>query len=146
MIKSSRSQMFCKMSVLKNFTIITWKWLCWSFFNNAPDLKACNIIKIRLQQHRYWRTAFFIEHLQWLPANWSMVVFRDPISLQYMFWLKYKWPPAHIWKPCLFLKKCFFSFISEEIIFFRHITKAEPFYYHAKLAFDGKMKFKILRF
>ena len=47
-----------------------------SLFIKSTGLKTCNIIKKRLQ-HSYFpvnfakflRTAFFIEHLPWLPLN-----------------------------------------------------------------------------
>ena len=62
--RSSRSQMF--------FKIFTRKHLCWSLFNKVACV-ACNFIKKRLE-HRCFlvniakilKTAFFIEHLQWL--------------------------------------------------------------------------------
>ena len=47
-IKSSRSQMFFKIGVLKNFAIFTGKHMCKSLF--LIKLKACNFIKKRLQQ------------------------------------------------------------------------------------------------
>ena len=76
MNKSSHSQMFFKIAVLKNFVIFTGKYLCWSLFLTkfkVSSLKACNVIKKRLQ-HRCFpvnivkllRTAFFIEYLRWL--------------------------------------------------------------------------------
>ena len=48
--RSSLSQMFFKIGVLKNFIIFTGKHLCRSLFNKDTGLKACNIIKERLQR------------------------------------------------------------------------------------------------
>ena len=42
--------MFFKIGVLKNFIIFTGKHLCRSLFNKDTGLKACNIIKERLQR------------------------------------------------------------------------------------------------
>ena len=50
-IKSSRSQMFFKVGVLKNFAIFTGKHMCKSLF--LIKLKTCNFIKKRLQQVFY---------------------------------------------------------------------------------------------
>ena len=47
--KSSRSQIFFKIGVLKNFANSTGKYLCWSpLFNKVACLKTCNFIKKRL--------------------------------------------------------------------------------------------------
>ena len=63
--RSSLSQMFFKIDVLKDFANFTGKHQCWSF--------ACNFIKKRLQHRRFpvkfanfLRTSFFTEHLRWL--------------------------------------------------------------------------------
>ena len=60
--RSSLSQMFFKIAVYKNSAIFTVKHLCWN-----------NFIKKRLQLRvfpmniaKFLRTAFFMEHLQWL--------------------------------------------------------------------------------
>ena len=50
--RSSRSQMFFKIGVLRNFAIFTVKQLCWSLFLiKLQDRSSCNFIKKRLQ-HR----------------------------------------------------------------------------------------------
>ena len=67
--RSIRSQMSFKIGVLKNFAIFTGKHQCWSlFFNKVACLQA--FIKKRLQHWcfrvniaKFFRTAFFIEHL-----------------------------------------------------------------------------------
>ena len=42
--RSSRSQMFFKIGLLKNFAIFKGKHLCWNLFNKVASLKACNFI------------------------------------------------------------------------------------------------------
>ena len=85
-LKSSRSQVVFKIGILKNFAIFTGEHLCWTLFLMRPEtfsLKACNFIKKRLQ-HRYFlvnivnflRTAFFIEHLQWLLLKSCSLICR----------------------------------------------------------------------
>ena len=51
--RSSRSQMFLKIDVLRNFASFTRKHLCWSLF----------LIKL---QPKFIKNMFFTEHLQWL--------------------------------------------------------------------------------
>ena len=73
MSRSSRSLMFFKIGVLKNFAIFTGKDLHRSLFFNKV---APSLFKKRLQ-HRFFpvntakflRTAFFIEHLWWLLST-----------------------------------------------------------------------------
>ena len=64
-LDQSRSQMFVKIGVLKNFENFTGKHLCWDLF-----LETCNVIKKKLQQRclpvkfeKFLRTLFFTEHL-----------------------------------------------------------------------------------
>ena len=47
--RSSRSQMFFKIGVLKNFVILIVIHLCWSLFNKVAGLQACNFIKKALK-------------------------------------------------------------------------------------------------
>ena len=54
-IRSSRSKMFFKISVLENFAIFTGKHLCWSLF--LIKLQALGILH---------KNSSFIEHLWWL--------------------------------------------------------------------------------
>ena len=73
--RSSRSQMFFKVGVLKSYAIFTGKHLRWSLFliKFKSFRPAWNFIKKKLE-HRYFpvniakilRTAFFIEHFRWL--------------------------------------------------------------------------------
>ena len=72
--RSSCSQMFFKISVLKNFANFTGTHLCWSLFLTkvSSGLKACNFIKKKLQHScftekfaKYSSTTFFTEHLRW---------------------------------------------------------------------------------
>ena len=71
--RSSHSQIFFKVNVLKNFANFTGKHLCWSLFF---FLTTCNFIKDRLQHRcfpvkflKFLRTPFYIEHLQRLLLN-----------------------------------------------------------------------------
>ena len=64
-LDQSRSQMFVKIGVLKNFENFTGKHLCWGLF-----LETCNVIKKKLQQRcfpvkfeKFLRTLIFTEHL-----------------------------------------------------------------------------------
>ena len=69
-MRRSRSQMFFKIVVLKNFANFTGKHLCWSLFLIMLQDKAC---KEETQTQvfscifaKYFRTPFFTEHLWWL--------------------------------------------------------------------------------
>ena len=69
-IRSSRSQMFFKIDVLKNFANFTGKHLCWSLLKVA-GLQTYTFSKKRLQHRRFpvkfakfLRTPFFTEHLR----------------------------------------------------------------------------------
>ena len=58
--RSSRSQMFFKIGVLRNFPVLTEKHLCWSHFLLK---KTLNIGVFLVNIAKFLRTAFFIEHL-----------------------------------------------------------------------------------
>ena len=80
--RSSRSQMFFKIGVLKNFVSFTWKHLSWTLL--LIKLQAWNFIKRRLL-HRCFpvkcaklRTPVFREHLRWLLL--SMLLFMNVSS------------------------------------------------------------------
>ena len=66
MYKSSRSQMFFKIGVFKNFKIFTGKHLCWSLFLIMFQASTLQVFKKRLQ-HRGFPVKFakFLEHLFW---------------------------------------------------------------------------------
>ena len=69
--RSSRPKMFCKKSILKNFTKFIGKHLCQSlFFNKVAGLRVATVLKKRLWYRcfpvnfaKYLRISFFIEHL-----------------------------------------------------------------------------------
>ena len=73
-LRSSRPEVFCKKSVLRNFTKFTGKHLCQGlFFNKVAGLRAATLLKKRLWHRcfaenfgKYLRTPFFSEHLRWL--------------------------------------------------------------------------------
>ena len=48
-LKSSHERCSIEKGVLKNFANFTEKHLCWSLFNKVAKLRACNIIRKRLQ-------------------------------------------------------------------------------------------------
>ena len=69
--RSSGSQMFFKIVVVKNFTKFTGKHLSWNLFK--IKFQACNFIRKIFQDRcfpvrfaKFLRTPFFTEHLQWL--------------------------------------------------------------------------------
>ena len=73
--RSSRSQMFLKIDVLKNFAIFTGKRLCYEFlFNELAGLQSSGVIK-KKPQHRCLpvNIAEFLrkdlERLRWLPLQ-----------------------------------------------------------------------------
>ena len=70
---SSRSQMFFKIGVLKNFSISAGKKPVLEFlFNKMPDLQACSLIKdtphmcFPTNIARFLKSPFFMKHLWWL--------------------------------------------------------------------------------
>ena len=80
--RSSRSQMFLKIDVLRNFASFTRKHLCWSLF----------LIKL---QAKFLRTRSFTEHLQWLllwllPQN-NLIFTLITITLGYNPKLSWKY-------------------------------------------------------
>ena len=72
--RNSRSQMFFKVGVLKNFAIFIGKRLCWSlFFYQSCRPEASNFLKKETPAHllscEYWevfKNSFLIEQLWWL--------------------------------------------------------------------------------
>ena len=79
--RSSCSKVFCKKGVFKNFANFTRKHLCQRlFFNKVAGLRPATLLKNRLW-HRKWQfakfsgTPFFIEHLQWVLLENSVVLF-----------------------------------------------------------------------
>ena len=73
--RSRRWQMFFKIAVLKNFVNFTGKHVSVleSLFNKVASLKVCNFMEKRLQHRafpvkftKFFKNAFFTEHLWWL--------------------------------------------------------------------------------
>ena len=56
--RSSRSQMFFKIGIIKHFAMFTWKHLCWSPFLIKLQAFRCFPVKIA-------KSSFFIKHLRW---------------------------------------------------------------------------------
>ena len=89
--KSSRPEVFCQKSILRNFVKFTGKHLCQSLFfnkvaalrpatllNKVAALRPATLLKMRLRHRcfpvnfvKFVRTPFFIEHLWWLLLEWS---------------------------------------------------------------------------
>ena len=70
MFRSSRSQMFLKISVLKNFANLTGKHLCWSLFLIQTLLDSVDSVKKRLQHRCYLvKLAKFLRWLFLLPEQ-----------------------------------------------------------------------------
>ena len=75
--RSSRVEVFCKQSVLRNFASFIGKHLCQSlFFNKVAARRPTTLLKKRLWHRcfpvnfvKFLRTPFFIEHLWWLLLN-----------------------------------------------------------------------------
>ena len=73
-IRSSRLQMFFKISILKKFLKLYSKTSVVEFlFNKVATLKGCNFVKKKLRHTcfpvniaKFLRTSFFTEHLWWL--------------------------------------------------------------------------------
>ena len=64
--RSSRPEVFCKKSILRNFAKFTGKHLCQSLFFNKKRLwHWCFPAKFV----KFLRTPFFTEHLWWLPLQ-----------------------------------------------------------------------------
>ena len=93
-LRCSRSEVFCKNSVLKNFAKFTWKHLCQSLFFNKVAGDACNFIKketlalvlscefCEIFKNTHHGTPFFIEQLSTgcfcrlnsTKLNWSRII------------------------------------------------------------------------
>ena len=73
-VRSSHPEVFCKISVLKNFTKFTGKHLCQSLlFNKVAGLRPATLLKKKLCNRcfpanfvKFLRTHFYIERLWWL--------------------------------------------------------------------------------
>ena len=68
--RSSRSQMFFKISVLKNFGIFTGKHLLESVFNQVAGVQVFSS-----EYYKIAKSSFFIEHLRWLHILLNILQF-----------------------------------------------------------------------
>ena len=78
-IRSSRPEVFCKKSVLRNFTKFTGKHLCQSLFIFSP--KTCNYIKKETLAQVFTfeiceisKNTFITEHLWWLLLKYQRML------------------------------------------------------------------------
>ena len=75
--RSSRSEVFCKKRVLRNFTKFIEKHLCQSlFFNKVAGVRPAALLTKRLWHKcfavkfvKFLRTSFLTEHFWWLLLN-----------------------------------------------------------------------------
>ena len=65
--RNSRSQMYFKIGVFKNFANFTGKHLCWSLF----------LIKLQARDY-FYRKTFFTDHLRWLLLKRRERRIQDP--------------------------------------------------------------------
>ena len=77
--KSSHSQLFFKIDIVKSFAIFTGKHLCWNLFLIKLQ-GALNFIKKRFRHRcfpvniaKFFSTAFFIKQVRWLLLNGIML-------------------------------------------------------------------------
>ena len=140
--RSSRSKIYFRISVLKNFTMFTGKHLCWSlFFNTSAGLKACNFIKNRLQ-HKFffmWNLQNFLELLSLQNTSggcrWKYLLNSLFIAFENNEWCHFvvcMGPPALISFYCV----CFVSFYF--FLFFLFCS-------WILLLFDSVVNFSILK-
>ena len=62
----SNEEMFLKIGILNNFAIFTGKHLSLSLFLSKPIKKKLQHRRFLLNNAKFSRTAFFIEHIRWL--------------------------------------------------------------------------------
>ena len=62
----SNEEMFLKIGILNNFAIFTGKHLSWSLFLSKPIKKKLQHRRFLLNNAKFSRAAFFIEHIRWL--------------------------------------------------------------------------------
>ena len=104
--RSSRAEVFCKKSVLRNFAKFTGKHLCKSlFFDKVAGLRLATLLKKRLLHscfpmnfEKFLRTPFLTEHLRWLRLFFLSV----SLLLSIRFTLRYL-PPPLLYSEVLFL-------------------------------------------
>ena len=92
MFRSSRSQMFLKISVLKNFANLTGKHLCWSLFLIQTLLDSVDSVKKRLQHRcylvkfaKFLKTLFFIEHVFTVTVSPSGTINKSHVGRQQLY-------------------------------------------------------------
>ena len=92
-IRSSRSQMFLKIGVLKNFVIFTGKHLCWILF--LIKLQAFRLVTLlkrdptQVLSYEYceiFKSTYFQEHLRATASN-NIVVFFMKVHFWYLYLL-----------------------------------------------------------
>ena len=109
--RSSRSEMFFKVGILKNFAIFTGEHLCWSLFNKVAGLNACNFLKKRLQCKcfpvniaKFFKTSFSIEQLWSILLRLNLNLSRA-VKIHWSF-LLYLWSYVNSFVFLLSKKEC----------------------------------------
>ena len=97
LFRGRRSQIFFKVSVLKNFAIFTEKHLCWNLF----------LIKLQIWRPVTW---FFIEDLRWLlliiPCEHLLFFSHDMRLFEMLiFIIRFTWILSNIWLMFICLKR-----------------------------------------
>ena len=92
--RSSHSQIFFKIGVLKSLRNFTGKHLCWSLFLKNLQAEALQLYLKSLQHccfpvkfAKFLRTLFFTEHLRWLLLlfRWLLYFFKKVIKQLLLF-------------------------------------------------------------
>ena len=74
MYRCSRPEAFLKKRVLRNFTKLTGKHICWSvFFNKVATLHFVALLKKTLW-HKYFQDHIFIEHLRMTASKYNVTL------------------------------------------------------------------------
>ena len=90
--RSSRSKMFLKIGVLKNFANLTEKHLCWSLLLIQTLLDSVDSVKKRLQHRcylvkfaKFLKTLFFIEHVFTVTVSPSGTINKSHVGRQQLY-------------------------------------------------------------
>ena len=101
LLRSSRSEVFCKKGVVRNFEKFIGKHLCQSLlFNKVAGLRPASLLKKRLWHWcfpvnfaKFLRTPFLIENLRWLLVfagnNFLQILsFPHVKSYKFQYWFQ----------------------------------------------------------
>ena len=107
--RSSRQEVICEKSVLRNFKKFTGKHLCWNlFFNKVSGLRPATFLKKRLWHkcfpvniEKFLRTPFVTEHLLLLLLllKWTG---RSLKRIDFFWYCSKNMAEKHLWKSSIF--------------------------------------------